>query len=413
MATVMATATVTSGVTRRSRRSGGLRRGRAALAGGAGLVLAVALAIQATSSALTRTNPAFATTVSQSNGEAASRLVGALFTAKLAETRDTRTAAADLQPLAEQALASTPLSPQAIAVRAAGAATPAQKSAILDAARGINRRDPLLQSFLLEQAIDRQDYPEVLTTLDGLLRVQPDQSRTLFPVLEQALARPETVGEFSRILNGSAPWHSAFLRSAVRNPALHANLAQVRLRSPLTDPGFDNQLLLVVAASGDLSVASGLYRHIAGKSLPAAGFGPVDWDGNLPPFDWSFANEGGFHANPDASGEKLEVLIRAGKGGRVAGRLLTNPGAPFAIAFTPGLGPFRKAEDLRLIVSCPGSGAVLADARLGDVEAETTIAVTPPPPAGCAFVSLELIGRAWRGESDVRGELPRLRLTRP
>ncbi|MCL4672573.1 MAG: hypothetical protein KJZ64_06475 [Sphingomonadaceae bacterium] len=359
---------------------------------------------------MTRTNPALATTISKSNGEAASRLVGALFTGRLAETKATAKAAASLQPLANQALASTPLSPQAIAVRAAGATDPAQKAAILDAARAINRRDPLLQGLVLEQSLARKDYPAVLSTLDSLLRVQPEQGSVLFPVLEQALESPQTVSEFARILDGTAPWHIDFVRGAVRKPELRANLAQVRLRTGLSDPGFDNQLMAVTAASGDLEVAGKLYRHVAGKPLPAARLGAIDWNSALPPFDWALATESGFHASPDPSGKRLEVLIRAGKGGRIAGRLMANPGVPFAVAVGPGVGPFAKAEDFQLVVRCPGNGSVLADARIGKIREETLVAVRPAPPGECAFLSLELMGRAWRGEGDARGELEQLRL---
>ena len=396
---------------RRSKPFSRLRRGRAAAAGLIGVGLSVALALQASSSAMTRSNPVLAMQLSSSNGEAASRLVGALFTARLAETRSPAKAAAGLQSLAEQALASTPLSPQAIAISAINAPSGENRRAIVTAGYAINRRDPLLQGIALEQFVAENNTTAALSTLDSLLRVQPEQGTVLFPVLEKAMAEPAAIAEFGRILDGSAPWHSDFLRGAVRNKALHSNLAQIRLLTELRDPGFDGQLLAYVAASGDLAMAGKLYRHISGKNLPSASLGPLDWQGDLPPFDWALAEESGFYASPADAGATLDVLIRPGKGGRLAGRLIANPGSPFTIGIEPKLGPFAAPEDLRLVARCAGNNLPLLDAPLGASDAARKLAVTPPA-AQCGFIWLELIGRAWRGEPDVRGQIGRITLTK-
>ena len=360
---------------------------------------------------MTRSNPVLAVQLSGSNGEAASRWAGALFTAELAKRRDPVKAAAGVQPVADQALDSTPLSPQAIAVSALNAPAGAEREAIVAAGYALNRRDPLLQGVALEQFLAQQNAPAALATLDRLLRVQPEQGAVLFPILEEALGRRETIPEFGRMLDGSAPWHSTFLRGAVRNPALRANLAQIRLRTKLADPGFDGQLLSYIAASGDLPMAGKLYRRISGKTLPTGGLGILDWRGDLPPFEWSLAQESGFYASPTADGENLDVLIRPGKGGRLAGRLIPNPGTPFVLAIAADLGPFSQPEDFRLIVRCSGSNATLVDAKLGDQQKSRQFRVAPPA-AQCAFINIELIGRAWRGEPDVRGQIARLTLSR-
>lgn len=396
---------------RQSKSLSGLRRGRAAIAGLIGLGLAVALALQAASSAMIRSNPVLAVQLSSSNGEASTRLAGALFTARLAETRDPAKAAAGLQVLADQALASTPLSPQAIAIRAIGAPSEEARREIVMAGYALNRRDPLLQGVALERFVAENNTTAALSTLDSLLRVQPEQGAVLFPVLENAMAEPGAIGEFGRILDGTAPWHSDFLRTAVRNKALHVNLAQVRLLTDLRDPGFDGQLLAYVAASGDLAMAGKLYRHISGKTLPNASLGPLDWQGDLPPFDWALAEESGFYASPADSGATLDVLIRPGKGGRLAGRLIANPGGAFVIGIEPNLGPFAEPEDFRLVARCAGSNVTLLDAPLGASKGARQLVVTPPGDQ-CGFIWLELNGRAWRGEPDVRGQIGRITLSK-
>ena len=383
------------------------RPGRAAVAVAVALVVAAALLAQTIGGALVRRQPVLAAGLPIPNGAAYEQLAMLTHSAAAAGGMGQREAAQQAWPLALRALAHDPLSPRAIAIAALATADRPQRRAILDAGTALNRRDLLLQGVMLEDRVAQNDYRGTLETLDALLRVHPEQRKLLFPLLLQALANEAAVPEFARFLDGSSIWHRTFLREAAGQPALLGNLGLLRLNSRLEDRIFDRQLVLGLVGQGELDLAYRVYSRVTGERIETLSPGPIDWEAELPPFDWQFASERGMRVYPEPEENRIELFVRGGQGGPVARKLIRNPGGDFAIRVSENISPASAVGDVRLRLRCPGSGTWLFDRPLTD--GATTFAIDLPP-ADCGFLSLEIHARAWSGQPPIRGTIDRLEI---
>lgn len=381
--------------------------GRAAVAAIVALVLAAALLAQAMGGALAKRQPLLAANLPIPSGVAFEQLAMVTHTAAAMKGVGQREAAEQARPLAMRALALDPLSPRALAIAALATDDRAARRAILDAGTAINRRDLLLQGLVLEDRVARNDYRGTIETLDALLRVHPEQRKLLFPLLLQALAQDVAVPEFARFLDGSSTWHITFLRHAAGQPALLPNLGALRLNSRLEDPQFDRQLVAGLVAQDELDMAYRVYSRATGKRIGELAPGPMEWSAQLPPFDWQFASQPGMRVHPRSGGQRIELYVRGGKGGRVARKLIRNPRGDFAIRISENISPASAVEDVRLRLRCPSSGSWLFDRPLSD--GTTTFAIDLPP-VDCNFLSLEIHARAWSGQPPIQGTIDRLEI---
>lgn len=372
-------------------------------------ILAGVLALQALSSVSTRKAPGLAARLYVPNGLAAERAMSAEFTKGVKSADDVTPSAQAVASSARAAFRQEALTPKAHAILALAETDPVVRSKILAAATRINRRDLLLQGMVLEQQVGAGDFDGSLTTLDRLLKVHPQQQAALFPVLIQALNQDAALPVFARILDGSAPWHNEFLDFAVRNKSVLPGLGKLRLARKVGTDEFDRVLVLGLAENGRFSLAYDLFQAITGKTVQSGGAGPIDWNADFAPFDWKFADEGGFRAQLARTDGQMEIYVRGGKGGLIAERLIRAPAGRFAIKLNHRISPIDQVRDVRLQLRCAGSSSAFYDERF---ERGENLFEVGAAPANCGFLSIGIQTRAWSGQSALRGTIDRLEIVR-
>ncbi len=371
----------------------------------AAVVLAVALGAQAVSSVSTRKQPALAVTTFPANGLAREALAFQNFSVAVAEQTDPTAAARQNVAEALLAIKSDPLAPKAIVVIALGEEDEGLQADILEAASKINRRDLNLQSQILRKHLAAQDYDRSINTLDQILRVHPEYSPEFFPVLGEALDQPETIPLFAEILDGSAAWHERFLNYTVRQRVALPSLAALRPLITSATVDFDKRLIAGLTGQGDSERAAAIYRLASGNEGRADLNEPLGWASEYPPFEWQFIDEAGFRAQPSRDGDELELFVRPGKGGLIAGRLLQAPDGPFAIRIEHDIKPIHQREDASLALTCTnGSAPVLTQT----LEQPTDTFQVQALPQDCDYMVLAINARAWTGRSALRGSIKQI-----
>ncbi len=371
----------------------------------ASLTLAAALGAQAISSVSTRKQPAVAVAAFPANGLGREALAFQNFSVAVAQETEPAAAAKANANEALQAIKTDPLAPKAYAILAVAQDDEGLRGEILDAAAQLNRRDLNLQSLVLKKHLDAQDYAKTIDTLDQILRVHPTYSPEFFPVLAEALADEETVPLFAEILDGSSDWHLRFLKFATRQRNARVNLALLRPQISSADLDFDKRLVVGLAAQGEIAAASSVYELATGNGQQAMQSGPLDWSGEFPPFEWQFVDEAGFRAQPSRDGEELELFVRPGKGGLIAGRLLQAPDGPFAIWIDHDIKPAHQREDASLVLTCTNGTAPVLTQTL---ERPTGTFQVQALPQDCDYMVLAINARAWTGRSALRGSIKQI-----
>ena len=366
------------------------------------LVLATALAAQAVSSVSTRKAPSIAVATFPANGLAREALAFQNFTLAVAEETEPAVAASQAVDQALLAVKSDPLAPKAYALIALAQGEEGAGNDLLEAASQLNRRDLNLQSQLLQKHLAAEDYEKSINTLDQILRVHPEYGAEFFPVLTSALNEPGTVPLFAEILDGSSLWHRRFLNFAVRRGGSLINLAALRPQISSADDLFDKQLIASLAAQGDAETAASIYQLVSPPQSQETSSGSLDWVSEYPPFDWQLVDEAGFRAQASRDGEELELFVRPGKGGLIAGRLMPVPSVPFALRIGHDIKPAHQQEDVNVQMTCTSNGQVVLDRTFED---GATVFQVPPLPADCQFAVLAINARAWTGRSALRGSI--------
>ncbi len=378
-----------------------------------GLVLFGLLAAQAISGVLTRQAPGQASAVFPGNGIALERQAFREFQESFETSQDLEVSANAASSLALRSLSIDPLAPKSHSIIAmtlgeeGEGAQSEKRLAVLEAASRLNRRDLSLQGLVLQERLVAEDFPQVIATLDQILRTHPEYRPEFYPVLVDAMARPETQPVFSRILSESSPWHNRFLQFAVRDPRARVNLASIRSDIVYENKQFDLELVSGLASQGELEVAQQLYIELTeGGERVAQGVG-LAWASDFPPFDWQLTDESNFRSQPSRDEQKLEIFVRPGQGGMIARRTIPLPEAAFTLSviFEPG-GPVRR-DAVRVQLGCGLSGAAFFDEGLESGNNSFTIEQVP---SDCERMTIAIDARALRGEPTLRAELGRIQI---
>ena len=169
------------------KRRGPARPLRLVICAAFGLALAAALALQATSSVLTRKNPEYALRVFPLNGLAAEEAAYNDFLMRIEKPDDLIPAARASVERARATIASEALTPRAHGLIALAETDQDKRDRLLAAASALNRRDLFMQGIALERFVQQRDFSNSLATLDRLLRVHPEQKDYFFGILTAAL----------------------------------------------------------------------------------------------------------------------------------------------------------------------------------------------------------------------------------
>lgn len=375
-------------------------RKRRWLVGGLAAIPAVALAaglfLQAASIVLAKRSPELAATFGPASGlsleaEALRRLSEAA-----SETGDLASAARAAQATAREAWRHEPLAVAATAIVALGFDEQERRRAVLQQAQLLNRRHSLIQGMILEDGLARSDYSVTIQAMDRILRTEPAQSVTFFPLLAQALTYPSAQGEMVKIVDGSADWHHKFLEHAVNQPTAIPGLARYRLASDFAVPHVDRLLVSGLSGQRRLELAQRVHGKVAGTDAER-----TRWAQDFPPFDWYLSDEPGLRAQTDAAGEALELLVRGGNGGVLARRIVPAGTAAGGITLEVTGAPEGRQEGMLIALSCAETGRDVYEAPLRNGTATYGAGAA----AGCQFPQIELRGRAFTGERPLRVRL--------
>ena len=387
------------------------RPARLILASVAGLALAIALFLQASSSVLMLKQPALAARLMPLNGLALEQAATQQFMAGVKTEADIPLSARKALPMARRAFALDPLSPKSLAIMAMAEPDRVVRRTMLTKASAINRRDLLLQGLVLEEAVAAGDYRATLEVFDRILRVHPEQKAAFFPILTDALKNPAAAGELGALLEQDSTWHEQFLEFAAADKDALPNLARLRLSRTDADPKIDQRLVAGLVQGGNIALAHQIYAKATGTTSAPDGKATqrTDWSKDYPPFDWKLADDAGFRAQPAIASTSLDVFIRSGKGGVLAERLVATPPAGTVLKIAHTLTPASQVRDLRVQASCPGDETPALDQPLRIQPMQITL----PALAGrCGFMRIAIYGRSWSGRSAIRGEITRFEIDR-
>jgi len=398
---------------------------RLAVCSAIGLGFAVVTGAHALSSVSTRIAPQLAVNVFGSNGAAHERLAFDRFRAAAAaeagtsetdasssqarKNLDTATLSTLAQSQRSHVLAAIryePLSPRAHALAIMAETDPRKKGDWIAAASSLNRRDIILQGLALEHHAARGDYPAAVATIDQMLRVKPERSDTIFPLLTTALTFDDTVPVFAQLLAKPLPWRDAFLMYAAQDGKARDNLARLRSQIDFGNENFDRSLISGLVSQGEILTAAELYSSLGSSRKSGRSH---QWRGDYPPFDWTFADDAAFRAQPSDDLSTLEFSIRPGRGGVLATKIIETPSTPFAIRLKNDISPAAQAEDVKLELRCAsGSAPFFAQVFVpGDARFEVQTV-----PANCQYLTISVNARAWSGLPALRGTISQMEISR-
>ena len=397
---------------------------RLAVCSAIGFGLAAVTGAHAVSSISTRTAPQLAINAFGSNGAAHERLAYDMFraaaeaeasgsepdvsSAQARKNLDTATLSTLAKAQRRHVLAAIryePLSPRAHALAIMAETNSRKKGDWVAAATSLNRRDVILQGLALEHHAARGDYPAAIATIDQMLRVKPERSDTIFPLLTSALTFDDTVPVFAQLLADPLPWRDAFLMYAAQDGKARNNLARLRSQIDFGNANFDRSLISGLVSQGEVSTAADLYSQFGSSSKSGRSH---EWRGDYPPFDWTFADDAAFRAQPSSDLAKLEFSIRPGQGGVLATKIIETPSTPFAIRLRNDISLAGQAEDVKLELRCANGSAPFFGQVFVPGEARFEVQSVP---ADCRYLTISINARAWSGLPALRGTISQMEIS--
>lgn len=112
-------------------------------------------------------------------------------------------------------LARSPYSPRllsAMAVAAESEGESAAAQALMETAASLTSREPSISYWLFRSGIARGNFSEAVRHIDSLLRVRPELSSEIFPLLIRESSNPGVPREIAKQLATRPPWRLSFLQ---------------------------------------------------------------------------------------------------------------------------------------------------------------------------------------------------------
>ena len=340
-------------------------------------VIAFAVAIQVSVAGECRTTrPIVALRLMPVDAEARARLASQL--AANSPSPDARAAAREL---AQNAVLRSPLAPIAIRALAQLRANDGSSSADQGASRlfgeveRLTRRDNATQIWLVEHYLRRALIPEAVRHLDIALRTWSTGEATLFPVLAVAAGDKRVADALISRMKSRPGWALPFASYMIGQ--MPAEVSSYILGRTL-DPRIDDEKALIgiamwrYASTGDYEAAVELHdRFQAGDRIAVdanqINGGGFETDDELPPFGWSYVQESGLWAAPEALPDRNRALLlsaSSGKSGELARQLLQLRPGRYRLTARSGEVPLEIYQRPTLTVRCAGDdNTTLASAK--------------------------------------------------
>ena len=285
---------------------------------------------------------------------------------------------------------------------------------LFDYGQRMTRRDSSTQLWAIEDAVARNDIPDVLRHYDIALRTSPNLSDLLYPVLASASADPAIRAALIRTLRARPPWGDGFLiYLSGKGPDPTANMrflqAMAQARLPVPDEATANTVnALVAAGHGDEAWA--IYQMWHPKADRRRSRDPRFTGGrdSLSVLDWILIDQDGISGSIQAGqqGGVLDFVASPSAAGPVVRQIQLLPAGNYRLtvhstgrAQAPDAQPYWsiRCQNNQEIARVP-----LANV---DGDAGSRQQATFRVPAGCPLQILELIVRPSDGAAGSAGQV--------
>lgn len=278
----------------------------------------------------------------------------------------------------------------------------------------LSRRHLMVQLWLIEDSVRRDNVREALRHYDIALRTSRAAPGLLFPILVAGASDPTVRTELAAVLAKRPAWSHQFLQQLAQSgrdlPAIAALIEQLRQRgAPVAQPMLATTIARLIEAK-QIEPAWRLYAAATpGASragLRDGGFAKVS---DTPaPFEWTLTREGAATATVRFAqdGNRLAFSAEAGAGGVAARQvLLLAPGrhrlrgTVFDLAAQADTAPY-------FVLRCAGSTIEAGRVSLPAADAQgRPFAGSVQIPSGCGAQLLELVLQPSDSATPVSGEL--------
>jgi hypothetical protein len=346
---------------------------------------------------------------------------------ELAQRQLMRTSGEELsavEELARRALLSDPLDSRALSLLGLVAERKgdlARAEVLMSVVAARSWRNPAPHVWLFAQAIRRGKFEEALVQADGLLRVYPRDSTTIFPILTLFGTDPVGLAALEGALAANPPWRGSFLGEAVVNGAndrLMTQLYQSLIRS--SQPPTVDEMKPYLNRLTQIGRFEEAYQDWRATSSPADTPVRYLYNGNFEapldglPFNWVFDFISGAEIQiteaPDRGNRRAMHVQFSGaraKLGRVGQLLMLTPGS-YDLELAVKASGLRSERGLVWQVSCAESGVMLTETNpVTGTTSWTDLKVKfSVPPSDCRAQWLKLIIPArTASEAEIEGEV--------
>jgi hypothetical protein len=271
----------------------------------------------------------------------------------------------------------------------------------------LTRRSLLTQLWFIERSVEAGDIPGALWRYDIALRVHPESTSFLFPVMNNAVSEPQVARALNRLLLGRPSWGNGFLLQLIAaSKDAHAIMATGNgLIEARTPEGREllNRALTRFVMLGDYDDAWIMYER-AQRGIGVSTISPIR-DGGFSaasyvgPFEWVDTTDPELlperRAIDDRDAKNALFLPTPSKDGIVSRQILHLPAGSFNLtAKVGGTLSFPDSSLPQVQITCDASGRSLASWNFPQNTNNGTLRGVFTIPADCAFQSLNIIARA-------------------
>lgn len=281
-------------------------------------------------------------------------------------------------------------------------------------ARKLSRRDLRTQLWMIEDAVGRGDVSQALHEYDITLRVFPNLSEMLYPVLASAISDPQIRGALVRTLAGKPMWGDSFINFvATQNPDPPATAAMFvalpRAGVTVSEKARTRAVDALIAA-GRFDAAWSYYatvrpgadrrrsrdpRFVAELETPSQ-------------FDWMPINDGGLTTS--IQGGIFDFFVPGSVGGTILQQLqLLPPGRYRLTGHSSGIDQPATARPYWAL-TCQGGREVGRVELPNSTVANGAFSGVVSVPADCPVQLLVLVGRPSDAVSGFSGQIDRAQL---
>lgn len=321
---------------------------------------------------------------------------------------------------AREALRREPLASGALAILGFDAARRGDGLPIMTAVHRLDRRQLLANTWLINYYGTRggQNSDTVLSLLDEALKVRPGLAAQYMPAFAQALANPDTVPAFQRLLAAKPAWEMDFWRAvSVTDAALpNAEVLRSRMLARGEKQGeIDTMLMAAFVRIRRMDLALSYAKRLPSfdndrdNLLRNASFDSMP---EMPPLDWELTSDGRMGAAIDEARGTLNVNAIAGSSGTIARQLVGLTPGSYQLLVKLGRADFARGTDLRVAIRCAETNGDDVPAFTAKVPSDIDSPFAIPADSRCRFFWVELIFSAMDSSGPASTSIAEVKIVR-